>query len=248
MDEDGLRPDALDRACADTSARLLFVMPTLQNPTGATMPASRRAAIAGVARRRGLLVLEDDVYGFLAPAKPRPLATLLPEQSFYVGSFSKSLAPGLRSGFVIGPRSRVEELAVGVRATAWMASPLMAEIVARWVEDGTAIEIAEAKRGEAHRRCEIAAEVLGSEHLAPVRSGPCFHAWLRLAGSAAAFAAAAAARGVAVTPSDAVETDASAPSGVRLCLGAPGDEARLRRGLGVLAALLRDEAQMPSIV
>ncbi|MFP2906992.1 aminotransferase class I/II-fold pyridoxal phosphate-dependent enzyme, partial [Pyxidicoccus sp. 3LFB2] len=77
MDEQGLKPDALEAACRG-GAKVLFCLPNLQNPTGAVMPEERRRRIATVVRKHGLAVVEDDAYGLLLDRRPAPLCTLVP--------------------------------------------------------------------------------------------------------------------------------------------------------------------------
>ena len=67
MDEEGIRADALEAACATTDAKALYCMPTLQNPTAVVMSERRRQEIAAIAESYGLAVVEDDSYGFLLP-------------------------------------------------------------------------------------------------------------------------------------------------------------------------------------
>jgi DNA-binding transcriptional MocR family regulator len=102
MDAEGLLPEALDEAAA-TAPTGPSPLPTLQNPTGRIMSAARRAEIVAVARKRDLLLIEDDIYAVYAPDAPPPLAVLAPERTFHVSAVSKSLAPGLRHGFLIAP-------------------------------------------------------------------------------------------------------------------------------------------------
>src|SRR3546814_12138174 len=102
-------------------------MPTLHSPTAATMSPERRAAIAEVARRRKLTVIEDNVYNFLAPDAPPPLKSLIPEQCFYVTSLSKCIAPGLRVGSVVAPPTSRDRKMLAVRATAWTAPTALGE-------------------------------------------------------------------------------------------------------------------------
>ena len=124
MDEEGLVPEALDQAVVETGARLLYCTPTLQNPTTATMSEARKQAIACVAIRHDLTIIEDDIYGILLeePA-PLPLATFAPEHTIYVTSLSKAVAPGLRIGYTAPPQHIVERVGAAVRASCWMAAP-----------------------------------------------------------------------------------------------------------------------------
>src|ERR1700731_3403793 len=146
LDEEGLIPEALDAACRAAPVRALYTMPTLHNPTTRTMPVTRREALAEVARRHDLALIEDDVYGFLLDAPLPPLVHFAPERAFYITSASKSLMPALRIGFVHAPKAQVEPIAAAVRDTIYSAPPLMARIAARWIADGTAERLAEEKR------------------------------------------------------------------------------------------------------
>ena len=105
-DDEGLDPEALARRVADGErARLLYLLPNFQNPTGRSLSAARREAIARVAAASGLPVVEDNPYGELwfDEAPPPPVSARLPGQSVYLGSFSKILAPGLRLGYLVAP-------------------------------------------------------------------------------------------------------------------------------------------------
>ena len=103
LDRHGLIPEAFEAACRSGTPRALFCMTNLQNPTGHTMPLARRREIAAIAVAHDVALVEDDVNGFL-PADPLPpLAELAPAQTYYVTGTSKSLAPGLRIGYVVAP-------------------------------------------------------------------------------------------------------------------------------------------------
>jgi DNA-binding transcriptional MocR family regulator len=255
MDQHGLIPEALADACRTGAPRALYCMPSLQNPTTAVMPESRRREVAAIARAHGLVIVEDDVHGHL-PAKPlRPLSALAPETSIYLNGTSKSLAPGLRVGFIVAPDALVGRLAAAIRGTTWMAAPLMAELASRWIQDGTAQAIVEKKRREAAARQALAARVLAG---AQVEAQPgAYHLWLGLPGawSAEAFADAARGRGVVVTPAAAFAVPSARshrsalPAAVRVCLGAAPARASLERGLNVLAGLLespREPVPLPT--
>jgi DNA-binding transcriptional MocR family regulator len=241
IDHEGLLPDALEAACREHRPHALFLMPTFHNPTTAILPVERRHAIAGIARRHDLLLIEDDIYGFLSEEPPVPLAALAPERTFHITSLSKSMAPGLRIGYLVCPPDLAGRLASAVRQTVWMSPPLMAEIAARWINDGTGLRLAEAQREESRRRQALAARVLAGHRIETHPAS--FHLWLHLPEPWrwSDFVAAAEARGVRVTPPDIFVTGrATAPHAIRLCLCAVESEARLEAGLQAIAGLLAD--------
>jgi DNA-binding transcriptional MocR family regulator len=242
LDADGITPDALDAAAATTGARVLYIIPTLQNPTAGVMSAARRAEIVAVARRRDLIVVEDDVYAAHADpdARPTPLRLLAPERVWHVASVSKSLAPGLRVGWVAPPTPEAREVALRtIRAQCYAVPVLPALIAAQWIEDGTADAIADEIADEIRARSALAWEVLPRGILGAPDRPPASHLWLPMSELAAERAAGRALRaGVEVTPPSAPVVDASLASGLRLCLGAPPDRATLERGLRTIAAAL----------
>jgi DNA-binding transcriptional MocR family regulator len=145
MDDHGLRPDALERAVMTTGATVLYAMPTVQNPTSRTMSVERREEIAKIVRRHNLWVVEDDTYALFAPRTQQgrpPLAAIVPERCFYLASVSKSLAPGLRVGFLhcpVGPH--FDALVKAVQATVYAPPALGGVFFSRWVTDGSAFDI-----------------------------------------------------------------------------------------------------------
>ncbi|MBW5424847.1 aminotransferase class I/II-fold pyridoxal phosphate-dependent enzyme [Streptomyces sp. BG9H] len=119
-DEQGMDPAALDELVALHRPKLLYTVPTFQNPTGRTLPGARRAAIAGVAERRGVWIVEDDPYGELRFEGERVswIATYpgAEERTVLLGSFSKVMAPGLRLGWLRGPGALLRACAVAKQA------------------------------------------------------------------------------------------------------------------------------------
>ncbi|MER6048114.1 PLP-dependent aminotransferase family protein [Streptomyces sp. NPDC001793] len=106
-DDEGLDPAALDEIAARENPKLLYVIPTFQNPTGRTLNAERRAEVAEVAARRGLWIAEDDPYGELRfEGEPQRWVASFPgaeDRTVLLGSFSKVMAPGLRLGTLRAP-------------------------------------------------------------------------------------------------------------------------------------------------
>ncbi|GAA4030858.1 PLP-dependent aminotransferase family protein [Streptomyces plumbiresistens] len=119
-DGDGLDPAALEELVVRERPKLLYTVPTFQNPTGRTLPAARRAAIASVAARRGLWIVEDDPYGELRFEGERvPWIATYPgaeDRTVLLGSFSKVMAPGLRLGWLRAPGALRRACAVAKQA------------------------------------------------------------------------------------------------------------------------------------
>jgi 2-aminoadipate transaminase len=104
-DEEGLIPDSLEQVLASNAVKLIYLVPTFQNPTGRTIPLARRVAIAEIIQRYNALLIEDDPYGDLryrGEALP-PIQTFAPEHVVYASTLSKTFAPGLRIGFCVAP-------------------------------------------------------------------------------------------------------------------------------------------------
>ena len=101
--EQGPDLEALDSLCRSRRVRAVYSMPTLHNPLGWVMSADQRESLVTIARRHDLLIIEDAAYAFLAENPPAPIAQLAPERTVYVSGLSKSVATGLRVGFVAAP-------------------------------------------------------------------------------------------------------------------------------------------------
>jgi DNA-binding transcriptional MocR family regulator len=248
MDHEGLLPEALDRLCAAEKVRVLYSIPTLQNPTGALMSEDRRETIADIARRRNVTILEDDIYSFLVKEGPPPIAAFAPERTYVVTGLSKSVFPGLRLGFVVCPPGGAARVAEMVRTSLITVSSLNAAIGTSWLEDGTADRIIEWKRAEIQWRWEMASHFFGLDtrdyHFAA-------HLWLPLPAPMQSdqFVARVRARGVVLAPAAAFAVDPeAAPRAVRICLGVPSTRARLRQGLGVIQEVMEGRAAPAQLI
>ncbi|KPQ07117.1 MAG: putative transcriptional regulator [Rhodobacteraceae bacterium HLUCCA12] len=243
-DVQGILPEALDRAARKRGARVLYVLPSGNNACAATMDAERRAEIVAVARRHDMLIVENDAWGPLEPRRPAPLAMLAPERVFYFTALSKCLMPALRTGWLVVPDSHVTAAFSRHMVTNWMASPLVAELSARLIERGEALELLRWQRRALARRNIIARQLLDGLDMAGGAHG--LHVWLTLSDGwdEAGFVRSARLRGVAIAPGSAFETGNSRPrpQGVRICLGAP-DERGLRDALTVIARLARNRPE-----
>jgi len=119
MDNDGLIPDALREAITTTRAagrhiKFLYLIPNYQNPMGVLLPADRRTEILEICRAAGIFVIEDNPYGLLGFDRPSPNAMRAQdsENVIYLGSFSKTIAPGFRVGWALVPQSLKEKIVI----------------------------------------------------------------------------------------------------------------------------------------
>ncbi len=242
VDGEGLIPDALDAACR-AGARVLYCMPTIQNPIASLMSEGRRREVTELAKQHDLLIIEDDSYGFHVPAST-PLAALVPERTYFIASASKSLAPGLRVAFLLAPDGMTKRLEAAVFATTVMAPPATAAMAAAWINEGLADRVVEWKRNEIDARQQIARRLFPERSIDGHASSP--HLFVRLPEPwrAQDFAAHGRLRGVAVTMAEEFAAGrVTAPQAVRVCLGPPTDRAVLERALTVLAELLTQAPQ-----
>ena len=130
--------DVADLAAKAAGARFLYVLPNFQNPTGNTMSEARRVALSAEAKRMGLPIVEDNPYGdlwFDAPP-PAPLTARNSEGCIYVGSFSKTLAPGLRLGYLVAPKALYPKLLQAKQAADLHTPSFNQRMVAEVLKDG----------------------------------------------------------------------------------------------------------------
>jgi len=238
MDRHGLLPDELEAACRNGKSKALYMMPTVHNPTSAVMPEDRRREIAAVAEHYGVLVIEDDTYGFLVP-DATPLSRHLPDdQSIYLTTTSKSLVPGLRVGYVRASSSLTAAISRSVLRTVVNAPPAMAELASRLITEGIADRIVEWKRKEAAARQEIAARVLGRFRYETYQTS--MHLWLILPEPwlSAKFVAEAKENAVSINAAEAFSVDGETRiQAVRVCLGPPRTRAALENALTQLSRI-----------
>ena len=102
-DDDGADPEDFERLCAQQHPKIAFLIPSLHNPTLAIMSLERRKAIVEIARKYNVWLIEDAIYGELLTDQPPTLAELAPERTFHVGGLSKTVAAGVRGGWVSCP-------------------------------------------------------------------------------------------------------------------------------------------------
>jgi DNA-binding transcriptional MocR family regulator len=239
--EGGPDLDALEQLCAKRRVRAIYAMPTLQNPLGWVMDAAARARLVEIARRRGLLILEDASYAYLAEQRPAPIAALAPDITVYVSGLSKSVATGLRFGFVTAPAPLVPAIERAIRVTAWSTSAIIAAIACRWLDDGTVSRLEAEKRDDARTRQSIARAAFAGLPLVGHPSS--YFVWLPLAEDARAdrIAASLARRRISVSTAEPFATSAHIPQAIRLALGS-AELGNLRQALSEVREVVDADA------
>lgn len=227
---EGPDTDALERLCRKRRVRAVYSMPTLHNPLGWVLDMAQREALVAIARQHDLLIIEDAAYAFLADAPPPPLAVLAPERTVYVSGLSKSVATGLRVGFVAVPVAFMAALQRAIRATTWNAPGVLTAIATAWLDDGTVTRLEREKREDAQLRQRIASDALAG--LPMVRHPSSYFLWLPLGEDARAdgIAAQLAHEHVSVSTAEPFAVSPHVPHALRLALGSPEPDA-LRQAL-----------------
>ena len=136
-DTDGLHPDALAELVAEHHPKLLYTIPTFQNPTGWTLPVARRRALVELAERTGLWIVEDDAYGELRyDGQALPALASFPqaqERIIALSTLSKIVSPGLRLGWVRAPRALLGQLTIAKQAADLHSSTIDQVAAAHWL-------------------------------------------------------------------------------------------------------------------
>lgn len=244
-DDCGMQPSHFEDMCANERITALVCTPNFNNPTMTLMPVAHRQAIARIADRYGVHVIEDDVFGPLLADRLPPISSLVPDLGHYCTSFTKSVLTGLRTGYLSVPRRHALRAESILRVSSWMATPLLAEIATRWIGDGSAARLVEVQREQLARRHRVLHEQLG-DHV--IGSHPnALAAWLGIPAGwqLDSLVRQLRDRNVAVTQPDPFLVRGTArPDAIRLCLGADGGDVLVDRALETIAGVY---AQYPRV-
>jgi DNA-binding transcriptional MocR family regulator len=247
IDDDGIVPEALDSACANNQPKLIYCNPTGHNPTASVMSDERRHAIAGIARRYNVTILEDDVLGSLRIGGPKPIASHAPDVTWYIQSLSKCLALGFRVAYLVVPETFDRDFLVrpmGMRSS-WFASAIAIEVANTLFHSGLMSEVTRSMSAEASLRKQAAEDALTGYEVTAAQGA--LHVWLRLPAPwrAQKFAKACADAGVLVRPSEMFLANPKfspqlcAPEAIRIAITAPPTVELLQAGVDRIRSVLQ---------
>ena len=256
LDEDGMRMDALATALADHKRRgitpkYIYTIPTVQNPTGSIMPETRRAEMLKLSQEYGVPIFEDDCYADLIWTGKRPPAIHAMSRHggvIHIGSFSKSIAPALRVGYIVAPwamLSRMLALKTDAGSGA-LEQMVLAEYCAPHFA-GHVPALRRALRAKLETLMESLAEQFGTAAEFDDPPGGIF-LWVKLPDhvDTAKLYGAALKDGVAINPGPEWSTDKNYSScRMRLCFASPTHE-EIRAGVAALAEVCRREFGVPA--
>jgi 2-aminoadipate transaminase len=256
LDQEGMRMDALAAALEDLKRRgiapkYIYTIPTVQNPTGTIMPAARRAELLKLAEQYGVPVFEDDCYADLIWDGKRPPALYSMSTNggvIHIGSFSKSIAPALRVGYIVAPWAMLSRM-LALKTDAGSGA-LEQMVLAEFCAPHFATHVPKLTRGlraKLDTLMEALNEQFGTSAEFEDPKGGIF-LWVKLPDNVDTLKLyqSALAAGVAINPGPEWSTDkAYAGSRLRLCFANPSHE-QIREGVAVLAEVCRNQFGVPA--
>ncbi|WP_105901873.1 aminotransferase-like domain-containing protein [Vibrio gangliei] len=239
LDEYGLCPNALSSAIDEYSPTMIITIPSHQNPTGISMPESRKKEIAKIINEKKIWLVEDDIYCFLDDEPVAPIANFAPDYTFHISSLSKAISPAMRCGYLKSPDSQVTALNASIRTNIWLASPINFIVATLLIESGDAFQIATQQRIIANERQKMVREIYPSIEF----NSSGYHIWLPLPEhwQPDRFAMEAKSRGIIITSGSYFCANNKSTKYIRLSLMSIGSKERLRDGLHELQKLLHSD-------
>lgn len=248
IDSDGINIGILEEKLkTEKNVKFIYTIPNFQNPAGATMSLEKRKAVYELAKKYGVLVLEDNPYGDLrVSGEPVPAIKSFDEDGvvIYSGSFSKIVAPGIRVGYVLAPKAVIAKLTVA-KQTQDVHTPLISQLVVyKWLTEydfeAHIAKIVEIYRRKLNLLCDCVDKELG-DFLTYHRPEGGLFVWAKLNDGIDMldFVKKASAAGASVVPGNAMMVDGDAPCQyIRLNFSTPSD-ADIVKGVKILGEVVR---------
>ncbi|MCC0685824.1 PLP-dependent aminotransferase family protein [Clostridioides sp. ZZV15-6383] len=229
-------------SCKNENIKGLYIIPDYQNPTTHIMSKNGRKMIANIASKYNLIVIEDAIHSLLNEAHLNPVASYIPNQTIYITSLSKIIAPSLRLAYISTPKQYREALSDALYNINLSQSYFLTEIAYRMITSGEADKLINARRKSARRRNKIINQYLSGYNL--LGSEECIFRWLILPDGIMAekFEIQALKEGVQVYASERFAVGKEKPiSAIRIAVCATESTEELKAGLTVLKKLLEEE-------
>ena len=236
-------PDDFERLCAQQHPKLVFLMPSLHNPTATTMPEDYRRAFVEIARRYNVWIIEDEIYGSLMQNGQTPIAALAPERTFHIGGLSKSVAAGVRGGWVACPPHLAMRVYTAHKMVTGGMPFIMAELGAQLVNSGEADTIRSKICVEVKAREAIAREIFAGMNF--ISQPLSTFLWVKLPDPwlSATFKNAALNEGVLIDDEDEFKPGRTEKTfhRVRLGITVPASREEVRQGCTILRRLMEND-------
>jgi 2-aminoadipate transaminase len=259
LDDDGLRIDALERIITDLkqkgiSPKFVYTIPTVQNPTGSILPVDRRQALLDLAKKHDVAIFEDECYADLtwSPDAPPAIYSMDPSRVIHVGSFSKTLSPALRLGYVVADWAVMSRLVGLKRETDSGTGALEQMVVAEYFSRSFSEHVGELT-GVLKEKLDTMVDALEREFGTAVEKmwrpkGGIF-LWIKLPDrvDVTTLVAPAAKEGLVFNPGPEWSCNpAETKSMMRLCFALPSKET-IREGVATLARVCYEQTGIPEL-
>lgn len=253
-DDDGMIPESLEAAIrvavsAGRRMKLLYLIPNFNNPSGVTLAAERRGKLVDIAKRHHILIIEDNPYGLLWFDRPAPPAMRSLEEDgiVYLGSFSKTFAPGFRVGWALAPHAIREKLVLASESAILCPSAMSQNIITDYLEHADWKGQIDRFRGIYRERRDAMLGALDEFLPGFARTEPNggFYVWLTLPEflDSKAMLPRAVTELVAYTPGTAFYTNGLGRDRIRLAFCYPTPDT-IHEGISRLAEVIRQETEL----
>lgn len=238
VDEEGPCIDSIARAIQQ-GINVMYLNPTIANPTTKTISLPRRQAIADLMNRHQIHLIEDDPYYLLAEQAPAPIAYFAPDYTYYISTVSKVIAPGFQIAYNVMPNVPAAiQFSQTLRSLCIMASPLMSALTTQLIRNGQALDILEGIKKESQQRLLIAKKVLHLPNTLPDNS---IHIWYQLPHHLPLdqFMIMAKKHALGIVPSQDFTPEPHPVTAIRLSLGAVNSRSNLSIALHTIAKIVK---------
>ena len=238
MDDSGIIPEALEHAYREHGGQVLLTSPEVHSPTTIKTPLARKLALADIARKFNITIIDDDCHATVRSDVPSYRA-ILPEQCYYVSSLTKSVSGALRFGYAVAPVGQGQDLRQIAQSSFYGVSQPITDICANLLSSGAAAKVRH-DVGEAVRdRVRMAVNKLGSWDIKWREDAPFIWLSLPTGWRSSSFMRACEQRGILVKPADEFALpDGRAPNAVRLAIGTCVSQSRFLAAIDEINTLL----------